>query len=190
MPQSGRYRPVHDNLNLCPLACASHATPGVPVPMESPTRATRDRPGLPEGARELVRVRPDVRHPAARSCPLRDDAQRGRAFEQSISETRARDVERELRARVTWLTWEFNPTTTPLRKSRPIPEIIDWKVIGVGASQPAPENVRRHRTPANMTEAQTIVVASSPRTGNVRKPARSLLRHGLNRAMVGKRSRD
>jgi hypothetical protein len=32
--------------------------------------------------------------------------------------------------------------------------------------------------------------ASSPRTGNVRKPARSLLRHGLNRAMVGKRSGD
>jgi hypothetical protein len=85
------------------------------------------------------------------------DAQRGRSFEQSISETRARDIERELKARVTGLTWEFNPTTNPLRKSRPIPDIIDWKSSGVGATQPAPENVRRHRTSANMTEADRML---------------------------------
>jgi hypothetical protein len=85
------------------------------------------------------------------------DAQRGRSFEQSISETRARDVERELKARVASLTWKFNPTTTPLRNSRPVPDVIDWKSTGVGATQPAPENVRRHRTPANMTEADRML---------------------------------
>jgi hypothetical protein len=81
------------------------------------------------------------------------DAKRGRAFEQTISETRAQDVERELRERVNRLTWEFNPTTTPLRKTGPLANTIDWQTTGVGATQPAPENVKRHRTPANMTEA-------------------------------------
>jgi hypothetical protein len=81
------------------------------------------------------------------------DAKRGRAFEQAISETRAQDVERELRTRVNRLTWEFNPTTTPLRKTGPLANTIDWQSTGVGATQPAPENVKRHRTPADMTEA-------------------------------------
>lgn len=41
------------------------------------------------------------------------DAQRGRAFEQSISVTRAQEVERELRTRVDRLTWDFDPTVNP-----------------------------------------------------------------------------
>jgi hypothetical protein len=81
------------------------------------------------------------------------DAQRGRSFEQSVSETRARDVERDLRARVDRLTWEFNPTSTPLRRTGPLASTIDWNSIGVGSTEPAPENVARHRTAANMTEA-------------------------------------
>jgi hypothetical protein len=81
------------------------------------------------------------------------DAQRGRAFEQSISLTRAQDVERDLRARVDRLTWEFDPTANPLRKAQPFSNTIDWQSEGVGATQPAPENVQRHRTPGNMTEA-------------------------------------
>jgi hypothetical protein len=81
------------------------------------------------------------------------DAQRGRDFEHSISLTRALDVERELRARVDRLTWEFNPTVTPLRNTGPLSSTIDWKSTGAGATEPAPENVKRHRTPANMTEA-------------------------------------
>jgi hypothetical protein len=56
-----------------------------------------------------------------------------------------------LRTRVAGLTWEFNPTTTPLRRTA-IVDSIDWRVRGVGASQPAAENVRRKKTPANMTE--------------------------------------
>jgi hypothetical protein len=40
------------------------------------------------------------------------------------------------------------------------------------------------------TPLHTIVVAPSPRTEKLRKPARSLLRYGVKRAMVGKRSRN
>src|SRR5271169_2368400 len=80
------------------------------------------------------------------------DAQRGRAFEQSISVSRAKDVERELRERVNRLTWEFNPTVTPLRQTGPLSNTIDFQSTGVGATQPAPENVKRKLTPANMTE--------------------------------------
>jgi hypothetical protein len=80
------------------------------------------------------------------------------------TETRAHDIEGELKARVASLTWEFNPTTNPLRKSGPVPDIIDWKSSSVGATQPALENVRRHRTSANMTEADRMLnrAASSP----------------------------
>ena len=74
------------------------------------------------------------------------DAQRGRAFEQSISVTRAQEVERELRTRVDRLTWEFDPTVNPLRKTGPLSNTIDWQSSGVGATQPAAENVNRHRT--------------------------------------------
>lgn len=80
------------------------------------------------------------------------DAERGRDFEHSISVTRAQDVERELRARVDRLTWEFNPTVTPPRKTGPLSTTIDWQSTGVGSTRPAAENVKRHRTPGNMSE--------------------------------------
>ena len=81
------------------------------------------------------------------------DAQRGRTFEHDISVTRAQDVERDLRERVDRLTWEFNPIVTPLAQTGPMSRTIDWQSTGVGATKPAAENVKRHRTPANMTEA-------------------------------------
>jgi hypothetical protein len=81
------------------------------------------------------------------------DAERGKRFEDKISKARAADVLRDLKSRVDALTWEFNPTTSPWRRTGPLSASIDWTSNGVGASVPAPENVRRGRTPGNMTEA-------------------------------------
>jgi len=80
------------------------------------------------------------------------DAQRGHAFEQAVSETRARDIEHGLKARVDRLTWEFNPTTSPLTRRRVV-DTIEWTSSGVGATRPALGNGCGGRTPAPMTEA-------------------------------------
>lgn len=83
------------------------------------------------------------------------DFQRGRRFEEEISETRAKNVQAYLKKEVDRKPWTFS-----LEMPRPpIPGVrttamIDWKVPrGVGATQPDPENVKLRRTPQNMTEA-------------------------------------
>ena len=81
------------------------------------------------------------------------DAQRGKAFEQAISQSRARDVERELKQRVSRLTFVFNPFIIPRLSSGPTAQMIDWRAFGVGATEPALANVRRGRSAANMNEA-------------------------------------
>lgn len=114
------------------------------------------------------------------------DAQRGRTFEMAISITRAQDVERELRARVDRLTWSpdvFNPTLSPLRQTGPLSNLIDWQSSGVGATQPAADNVRRHRTPGNMTEAdrklnRRVEIFLEPGTAPIpAPPSPELLQH-------------
>ncbi len=102
------------------------------------------------------------------------DAQRGRVFEHDISVTRAEDVERELKARVDRLTWEFSPTVIPMQKMA-FSNTIDWQSTGVGATQPAAENVKRHRTPGNMTEGdrklnRRVEIFLEPGTTPVRTP--------------------
>lgn len=76
------------------------------------------------------------------------DAQRGGAFELSISKERALNVEQWLRSEVGRLTW------TPLQPKQGIatPAVIQWMHDGVGAAEPDAENVKRHKTPANMNE--------------------------------------
>jgi hypothetical protein len=120
------------------------------------------------------------------------DAQRGRHFEQSISMFRAHDVERELRARVDRLTWEFNPTVTPLRKTGLLSNSIEWRSIGVGATQPAPENVKRHRTPGNMTEEdrklnRRVEIFLEPRTRPVVTPAPAEVNKVIEDILRGRR---
>ena len=88
--------------------------------------------------------------------------------------TRAQDVERELRARLDRLTWEFSPTVTPMRKLT-VSKMIDWQSSGVGAAEPDTQNVKRHRTPANMTEEdrklnRRVEIYLAPGTTPVRRP--------------------
>jgi hypothetical protein len=83
------------------------------------------------------------------------DAQRGRSFEQQISEARAKNVQAYLKKEVERRTWTFsilqNPPPPP--PGVPTAATIDWKTPrGVGATQPDPENVRRGRAARNMTE--------------------------------------
>jgi hypothetical protein len=77
------------------------------------------------------------------------DLQKGKAFEQRISETRARNVQTYLKREV-----ERNATVNNrLVAGTPTATTINWKTVkGVGATQPSPENLKRGKTPANMTE--------------------------------------
>jgi hypothetical protein len=76
------------------------------------------------------------------------DLQRGKAFEQQISETRARNVQGYLKREV-----ERNAkVNSRLVPGTPTATIINWKPRGVGATQPNPENVKRGKTALNMTE--------------------------------------
>jgi hypothetical protein len=81
------------------------------------------------------------------------DFQRGAKFEQDISEDRARQIRAMLQSEVARLTWTFSVVVTPTNTGAPSPSDIDWVPTGVGASEPDPENVRRHKTPQNMNEA-------------------------------------
>ena len=83
------------------------------------------------------------------------DFQKGRVFEQQISERRARSVQTYLKKEVDRNTWTFSILQTPPPPTPGIPTAatIDWKTPrGVGASQPDPENVKRRKTPQNMSE--------------------------------------
>jgi hypothetical protein len=81
------------------------------------------------------------------------DFQRGHVFEQDISVRRAENVQQELRERVDRACWHFNPLSNNGKDPfHPSPDLIQWTVRGVGASEPDADNVRRHKTPANMTE--------------------------------------
>ncbi|MGO8793739.1 MAG: hypothetical protein ACLQLC_02865 [Candidatus Sulfotelmatobacter sp.] len=80
------------------------------------------------------------------------DIQRGPQFEQQISEDRARVVEARLREDVAKRTWTFNIVATMPNPNVPRPTAIRWVSTGVGATQPDEENVRRHKTPENMSE--------------------------------------
>jgi hypothetical protein len=74
------------------------------------------------------------------------DFQRGSAFEQSISEERARLIEASLRKR----TFTFSLSKASLHVARPA--TIQWSVWGVGAKEPDDQNVMRGKNPSNMTE--------------------------------------
>jgi hypothetical protein len=91
------------------------------------------------------------------------DFQRGKAFEQLISETRARNVQSYLKKEIDRLTWPIpgigiDPFKWLVTPPLPIPAFwtaarIDWKnPRGVGATDPDPQNRRRGKTPQNMTE--------------------------------------
>lgn len=80
------------------------------------------------------------------------DFQRGPLFEQQISQERAQAVEARLRNDVDIRTFTFSIVKTVPNPNMPRPSAIRWISTGVGATQPDEENVRRHKTPANMTE--------------------------------------
>jgi hypothetical protein len=74
------------------------------------------------------------------------DAQRGHAFEQTISEQRARLVAARLQ-RDTW-TQDLSPPNALI----PRPSRIRWSVRGVGSKEPDDENVKRGKNASNMSE--------------------------------------
>ena len=77
--------------------------------------------------------------------PAREKREPG--FVQKISVKRAVEIEKDLKkdiARGTWMNRGL--------KTGPRPDQIRWLSSGVGSSKPAEENVRHHKTPANMTE--------------------------------------
>jgi len=78
------------------------------------------------------------------------DFQRGRKFEQDISERRARQVAKFLKSEVDWRTFSNRLFRTD--PNLPTPANIAYHPAGVGASQPDEENVKRHKSPQNMTE--------------------------------------
>jgi len=80
------------------------------------------------------------------------DFQRVPHFEQQISEDRAKAVETRLRNDVGIRTFTFSIVQTIPNPNVPRPSAIQWISTGVGASEPDEENVRRHKTPANMNE--------------------------------------
>jgi hypothetical protein len=80
------------------------------------------------------------------------DFQRGPLFEQQISQERAQAVEARLRNDVDIRTFTFSIVKTVPNPNMPRPSAIRWISTGVGATQPDEENVRRHKTPENMTE--------------------------------------
>jgi len=80
------------------------------------------------------------------------DFERGHTFEQQISEDRAHIVQNRLRNDVGIRTFTFSVVQTIPNPAIPRPSGIRWISSGVGATQPDEENVRRKKTPANMTE--------------------------------------
>jgi hypothetical protein len=80
-------------------------------------------------------------------------SKRGPKFEQAISEERAQIVAGRLRNDVGIRTFTFSAVQTAPNPHVPRPSAIQWLGTGVGATQPDEENVRRRKTPENMTEA-------------------------------------
>jgi outer membrane protein OmpA-like peptidoglycan-associated protein len=78
-----------------------------------------------------------------------------RAYEQRISLERANAVQQFLRSEVEKKGWKFSIVKTPSPPAgTPTVSTIDWKTPrGVGATQPDPDNVKRRKTPANMSDA-------------------------------------
>jgi hypothetical protein len=78
-----------------------------------------------------------------------------KALEQKLSLERAAAVQQFLRSEVEKKGWTFSIVKTPAPPSgTPTVSTIDWKAArGVGATQPDPENIKRKKTPANMSEA-------------------------------------
>ncbi|MEJ7609279.1 MAG: hypothetical protein WKF37_24160 [Bryobacteraceae bacterium] len=78
------------------------------------------------------------------------DAQRGKAFEQQISEARARNVQAYLKREV---DRNARINLFQMLPGTPTTASIDWRTPkGVGASEPDPENLRWKKTPGKMTE--------------------------------------
>ena len=80
------------------------------------------------------------------------DFQQGPKFEQQISVERAEIMKARLRNDVGIRTFAFSIVQTVPNPAVPRPSAIQWISLGVGASQPDERNVRRKKTPANMTE--------------------------------------
>jgi hypothetical protein len=74
------------------------------------------------------------------------DFQRGRKFEQDISEKRAADVAGALQRSVA----DLAPIQVLVG---PHPRSIKWLTTGVGAREPHPDNLRARKSPKTMTEA-------------------------------------